>query len=113
MSNKVKLRFAYAFTIFGIIITACGFVSIILRLVPFYITIAIFVHGIAAILVGIYFFKHSIPPAKKPFQSHIIRTKPTNQKTNKPKKNKKPFISDKEWKDLDEEDEECMYIDED
>ena len=28
-------------------------------------------------------------------------------------KQKKPFINEKEWEELDEEDEECMYIDED
>ena len=44
-----------------------------------------------------------------------IEQKPKKQKTKqyKPAKQKRPFISDKEWKELDEEDEECMYIEED
>ncbi len=35
------------------------------------------------------------------------------QSRNMPRKHKKPFIDDKEWEELDEEDEECMYISED
>ena len=44
-----------------------------------------------------------------------VEPKPRVKKTkrHKPKKQKKPFISDAEWKELDEEDEEEMYILED
>ena len=45
--------------------------------------------------------------------SPIVVEKPKRIKQPKPKKQKQPFISDKEWDELDEEGEECMYIDED
>lgn len=41
-----------------------------------------------------------------------LRQKSKKLASHKPKKSKKPFTSEKEWEELDEEDEECMYIDE-
>lgn len=45
---------------------------------------------------------------KEPIVAEKQETKAKLQKEKN--KNKKPFISDKEWKELDEEDEEEMYI---
>ena len=41
------------------------------------------------------------------------KSKVQKVKQYKAMKSKEPFISEKEWEKLDEEDEECMYIDED
>ena len=49
---------------------------------------------------------------KNPIVVEHQEVKPKPQKVTK-NKNKKPFISDKEWEELDEEDEEEMYIVED
>ena len=57
-----------------------------------------------------------IMPKTKEDGSPIVeekKLKPKKIKKYKPKKQKKPFISDKEWNELDEEDEEEMYIVED
>ena len=40
------------------------------------------------------------------------KSKPKKPKNRKPKKQKKPFISDEEWKELEEEDDEMMFIEE-
>ena len=42
-----------------------------------------------------------------------LKQKIQKQSRSKLKASKKPFITEKEWEELDEEDEECMYIDED
>ena len=57
-----------------------------------------------------------IMPKTKEDGSPIVeekKSKPKKIKKYKSKKQKKPFISDKEWNELDEEDEEEMYIVED
>lgn len=57
-----------------------------------------------------------IMPKTKEDGSPIVgekKPKPKKIKNYKLKKQKKPFISDKEWDELDEEDEEEMYILED
>lgn len=61
-------------------------------------------------IVSIVFF-----PRFKDDGTPTVEPKPKVKKVKqyKPKRQKKPFISDKEWNELDEEDEECMYIDED
>lgn len=61
-------------------------------------------------LVSIIFF-----PRFKDDGTPTVETKPKKKKTKPyvPKKQKEPFISDDEWKKLDEEDEEEMYIVED
>ena len=50
------------------------------------------------------------------FENDGIPTVEPKQKSQKPahhksKKSKKSFISEKEWEELDKEDEECMYLD--
>ena len=46
-------------------------------------------------------------------ETHVeVEKKPKRIKKYRKKKSKKPFISDKEWKDLDEEDDETRYIEE-
>lgn len=45
--------------------------------------------------------------------SPIVVEKTKRVKQPKPKKQRKPFISEREWNDLDEEDEECMFVEDD
>lgn len=62
-------------------------------------------------IVSIVFF-----PRYKDDGTPTAEPKPkVNNKTKQYKshKQKEPFINEKEWEELDEEDEECMYIDED
>ena len=75
-----------------------------------WIIIAIPIIAIISFVLSIVFF-----PRFKDDGSSTAKPKQNSQKTinSKSRKSKKPFISEKEWKELDEEDEECMYIDED
>ena len=54
-----------------------------------------------------------MPKTKEDGSPIVEEKKPKAKKKYKPKNQKKPFISDKEWNELDEEDEEEMYILED
>ena len=75
-----------------------------------WIIIVIPIIAVISFIVSIIFF-----PRFKDDGSLTVepKEKQHKEKKYKPKKYKKPFISDKEWNELDEEDEECMYIDED
>ena len=64
----------------------------------------LYYYGVANTLLPCYVLSMKIP---------FIVKKTKKVKHPKPKKQKQPFINDKEWDELDEEDEECMYIDED
>lgn len=54
-----------------------------------------------------------MPKAKEDGSLIVEKKKSKSKKMKKHKQKKKPFISDKEWNELDEEDEEEMYILED
>ena len=75
-----------------------------------WIIIAIPILAFISFILSIAFF-----PRFKDDGTQTVEPKPKVQKPKqyKPKKVKEPFISDKEWEELDEEDEEEMYIDDD
>ncbi len=71
--------------------------------------IAIPIIAFVSFILSIAFF-----PRFKDDGTSTVEEKSKAQKTMKYKsrKYKKPFISEKEWEELDKEDEECMYVDE-
>lgn len=69
--------------------------------------------GFLALLTGLVFliFFKSKEPSETPKKE--IHAQPiSSYKPRKVKKNKKPFISEEEWGELEEEDEEAFYIEE-
>ena len=77
--------------------------------------------GFLALLTGLFFLifiktrspitKDNVEPSDKPVKDVHVKPVFHNPKQNKNKKNKKPFINEKEWEELEEEDEEAFYID--
>ncbi len=111
MSNKSKI-------IISNILLVLGFLSITAGLIMVYIArealigiILTIILGVICIIVGAILWSKS----KRPVVDNKIKKtydKKTSQKTIKLKKQKKPFMSDKKWKELDEEDDEMMFIEE-
>ena len=76
-----------------------------------WIIIAIPIIAFICFMMSIVFF-----PRFKDDGTPTVESKQKKQKQlqySEPKISKKPFITEKEWEELDEEDEECMYIEED
>ena len=69
---------------------------------------------IVGMLISVFAFVLAVilMPRQSNNENEVKIKKPNKQKATKHKANKikKPFISDKEWKELDEEDEEEMYL---
>ena len=72
--------------------------------------ITMFSFGVICLVAGTLFVKMNIHIEPKPVEQSPKVNKP---KKVKPKKEKKPFISDKEWEELEEEDEEMIFLDDD
>ena len=109
MTNKTKIIIANVLIIFGFLCVVCGFVMIFIPPREILGIVLMFVAGVISMIVGAIFWKHSNHPEIE--QPKV--DKPNKQRIHKskgPKKHKKPFISDEEWEELDEEEEEEMYV---
>lgn len=51
-----------------------------------------------------------MPRTKEGEEEKVVKPAPSKHRPQKQKKHKKSFISEKEWEELEEEDEECLYI---
>ena len=103
---KVRLWLSIGLFIWAIV---AFIVSIIIykNTMQLWIIIAIPIIAFISFIMSIVFFprfKDDGTPAVEPKQKVQSLT---HHKTNN---SRKPFISEKEWEELDEEDEECMYI---
>jgi hypothetical protein len=76
---------------------------------PTWILVAGPIFAVIAFAIGVVF----VPKTNEDGTPIVVerKSKPKKPKNRKPKKQKKPFISDEEWKEL-EEDDEMMFIEE-
>lgn len=77
---------------------------------PIWLIILVPILAIIAFAIGVVF----VPKTNEDGTPIVVekKSKPKKPKNRKPKKQKKPFISDEEWKELEEEDDEMMFIEE-
>ena len=77
---------------------------------PTWILVAVPIFAVITFAIGVVF----VPKTNEDGTPIVIekKRKAIKPKNRKPKKQKEPFISDKEWKELEEEDDEMMFIEE-
>ena len=77
---------------------------------PIWILIVGPIFAVISFVIGVVF----VPRINEDETPIVIekKSKPNKPKNRKPKKQKKPYISEKEWKELEEEDDEMMFIEE-
>ena len=77
---------------------------------PIWLIILVPILAIIAFAIGVVF----VPKTNEDGTPIVVekKSKPKKPKNRKSKKQKKPFISDEEWKELEEEDDEMMFIEE-
>ena len=105
MTNKTKLIIANILIIFGLLCLASSFVVAFIAKNMLVIIVSLSSLGLVFIIVGGLFWKKS----DHPIVEQQVKEKPKKPKV---KKNKKPFLSDKEWQEEEDEDDEMMFIEE-
>ena len=108
MTNKTKLIIANLLIIIGFLCIASGIVMLFVASKEVFVIVCVFVVGAISLVVGSVFWKNS---------DHPVIGQPKVQKPNKPKKpkrnkNKKVFMTEEEWKEHEEEDDEMIFIEE-
>ena len=105
---KVRLYLSIVLFIWAIVAFIASIVYY-LNTKQLWIMIVIPIIAFISFILSIAFF-----PRFKDDGTPTVEPKQKTQKAIRPRQNKskKPFINEKEWEELDEEDEECMYIDE-
>ena len=111
MTNRGKVIVSNVLIIFGFLSLVAAIVMFILKIDLIVGIISAFLTALISLGIGFYFWKTSDHPVTEQPQTikAVKKTKPNKYKV---KKQKKPFISDKEWEEFEEEDDEMMFIDE-
>lgn len=111
MSNKAKVITANILIIFGFLCLVSGVVMLFVANDVIFGIVSMFVTGVIALVVGGVLWKKSDHPAVEELkvEKPALTPKP---KQHKPKKVKKPFMTEEEWRQQEEEDDEMMFIEE-
>lgn len=111
MPNKGKVIASNILIIFGFLSLVAGIVMLVLKVDLIVGIISAFLTALISLGIGFYLWKTSDHPVMEQPQTikPVKKAKPKKYKT---KKQRKPFISDKEWEEFEEEDDEMMFIDE-
>lgn len=111
MPNKAKVITANILIIFGFLCLVSGVVMLFVARDVIFGIVSMFVTGVIALVVGGVFWKKSDHPmVEEPKVEKLV--KQPKPKKYKPKKVKKPFMTEEEWRQQEEEDDEMMFIEE-
>ena len=111
MSSKTKIIIANVLLIFGFLCVVSGFLMLFIAREQIFGIVSMFVAGVISIIIGsIIWTKSGHPVVEEPKKEPIKKV--SKPKKYKPKKQKTPFMTDKEWKEEEEEDDEMMFIEE-
>lgn len=109
--SKGKIIASNILIIIGFMCLVSGVVIIFIVREQVFGIVSMFVSGVICLVIGGLLWKSSgHPVVEQPkTEKPIKQPKP---KKYRPKKTKKPFMTEEEWKELEEEDDEMMFIEE-